>query len=86
MDYKKIASALLELVGGKSNIKSNATCMTRLRITVVDESKVNYAEIRKLEGVLGVVEGTTVQTIFGPGKVTKVGEEMAKLTGLQLGS
>ncbi|PKM64552.1 MAG: PTS trehalose transporter subunit IIBC [Firmicutes bacterium HGW-Firmicutes-20] len=86
MDYKKIAAALLELVGGKSNIKSNATCMTRLRITVVDESKVNYAEIKKLEGVLGIVEGTTVQTIFGPGKVTKVGEEMAKLTGLQLGS
>jgi sucrose PTS system EIIBCA or EIIBC component len=86
MDYKEIASSLLERVGGKSNIKANATCMTRLRITVIDESKVNYLEIKRLQEVLGVVAGTTVQIIFGPGKVTKVGEEFAKLTGLHLGT
>lgn len=86
MDYKGMASSLLERVGGKSNIKANATCMTRLRITVIDETKVNYLEIERLQGVLGVVAGTTVQIIFGPGKVTKVGEEFAKLTGLHLGT
>lgn len=85
MDYKNIAITLLEQVGGKSNIKANATCMTRLRITVIDESKVNYLEVKRLQGVLGVVAGTTVQVIFGPGKVTNVGEEFAKLTGLHLG-
>lgn len=86
MDYKEIASSLLERVGGKSNVRANATCLTRLRITVIDETKVNYLEIKHLHGVLGVVVGTTVQIIFGPGKVTRVGEEFAKLTELHLGT
>ncbi|MDP2813335.1 MAG: PTS transporter subunit EIIC [Erysipelotrichaceae bacterium] len=86
MDYKEIACLLLERVGGKSNIKANATCMTRLRLTVIDETIVNYLEIKRIQGVLGVVAGTTVQIIFGPGKVTKVGEEFAKLTELHLGT
>lgn len=86
MDYKQTATKLLELVGGKSNVTANATCMTRLRISVKNESLVDYDEIKKTEGVLGVVKGLTVQIILGPGKGIKVAEEMAKLTGLRLGS
>ncbi|NTW91494.1 MAG: PTS transporter subunit EIIB, partial [Erysipelotrichaceae bacterium] len=86
MDVKDIAKTLFELVGTKSNVKANATCMTRLRISVIDQSKVDVESIKKVEGVLGVVEGQTVQVILGPGKVNKVGEEFAKLTGLTLGS
>ena len=86
MDFKGVASALLAAVGTKSNVRANAACMTRLRVTVKDQSKVNVAEIKQLDGVLGVVEGETIQVIFGPGKVSKVGEEFAKLSGLFLGS
>ena len=86
MDVKDIAKTLFELVGTKNNVKANATCMTRLRISVIDQSKVDIESIKKVEGVLGVVEGQTVQVILGPGKVNKVGEEFAKLTGLTLGS
>ena len=86
MDVREVAKTLVDLVGSKSNVKANATCMTRLRISVLDQSKVDIEAIKKVDGVLGVVEGQTVQVILGPGKVNKVGEEFAKLTGLNLGS
>ncbi|MBS3938830.1 MAG: PTS transporter subunit EIIC [Peptococcaceae bacterium] len=85
MNYSQIATRLLKLCGGKENIQAHAACMTRLRITLKDEGMANYQDIKKVDGVLGVVEGITVQIIFGPGKVTKVGEELAGLTGLKLG-
>ena len=85
MDYKKIAQDVLFLVGGKENVASNATCMTRLRITTKDSSKVNVDEIKKIEGVMGVVDSDTIQIVFGPGKVDKVGVEFSELTGISLG-
>lgn len=86
MDYKEIAEEVLKSVGGKSNILSNVTCMTRLRITTKDSSKVKADEIKKIDGVLGVVESDTLQIVFGPGKVNKVGEQFAELTGIALGT
>lgn len=53
--------------------------MTRLRVTIKDDSIVKKADIRKLEGVLGLVEEETLQIIIGPGKVNKVTEEFGKL-------
>ena len=82
MDYKKISEALIELLGGTSNITSNAACMTRLRIGLKDTSKVEIERIKQVEGVLGVVESDTLQIVFGPGKVNKVLDEFYQLTGL----
>ena len=53
--------------------------MTRLRVTPNDESVVNKAALKKIDGVLGVVEEETLQIILGPGKVNKVTEEFGKL-------
>jgi len=59
----------LELVrafGGRSNIAVLDACITRLRITVQDKSKVNKAKLKTL-GASGVLEvGDSVQAIFGP--------------------
>ncbi|MFL0247657.1 PTS transporter subunit EIIC [Candidatus Clostridium stratigraminis] len=86
MDYKRIAQEVLNSVGGKSNVSANFTCMTRLRISLKDTSKVKLDEVKKIEGVLGVVESDTLQVVFGPGKVNKVGDEFASLTGIALGT
>jgi len=86
MDNKQLASEILKLVGGRENVIANASCMTRLRISVRDIDKVEFAEIKALDGVMGVVEQQTVQVVLGPGKVTRVMEEFAKLTGLAAGS
>lgn len=82
----EVAKQVLDNVGGRENIRGNATCMTRLHVTVVDTSKVNIDALKKIEGVMGVVSGQTVQIIFGPGKVNKVGAEFSELTKIPLGS
>ena len=79
MDYRQISIQLLEKLGGKENISSNAACMTRLRVGIRDMSRVDLAGVKKVEGVLGVVEGNTLQIVFGPGKVNKVLEEFYQM-------
>ena len=86
MDYAKTAQEVLTAVGGKENVSANMTCMTRLRISLVNYSKADMAALKKVDGVLVVVESETVQIVFGPGTVSKVGSEFAALTGLALGT
>lgn len=70
--YQQIAEALLPLVGGADNVESTANCMTRLRITLRDDTLANTTAVKKIPGVLGVVEDQTYQVILGPGAVTQV--------------
>lgn len=74
-----LAKNILEQLGGANNIDSYTHCMTRFRVTPKDESIVNKAAIKKMDGVLGLVEEETLQIILGPGKVNKVAEEFGKL-------
>lgn len=78
-ENKILAEKILEQLGGPANIGNYTHCMTRLRVTPNDESKVNKAAIKKIDGVLGVVEEETLQIILGPGKVNRVTEEFGKL-------
>lgn len=86
LSLKEIAKQVLVNVGGRENIRGNATCMTRLHVTVADTSKVNIEALKKIESVMGVVAGQTVQIVFGPGRVNKVGAEFSELTEIPLGS
>ena len=80
MVNKEIAENLIELVGGKSNIKSVVNCMTRCRLELKDFSKARIQEIKKSEGALGVVEADgQLQVIYGPGKVNKITQEVNKI-------
>lgn len=81
---KELAIKILNLVGNKENVSTATHCMTRLRITLKDESKVDIGEIKKVDGVMGCVnqEGQ-LQVILGPGKVNKVYTEFAKLSDIK---
>lgn len=82
MTNQEIAKNLIELVGGKENIKSVQNCMTRCRLELLDYSKVQMEELKKSEGALGVVQAEgQLQIIYGPGKVNKVTEEVNKIVG-----
>ena len=81
-NYKKIAEEVVEAVGGKSNIQENSTCMTRLHLTLADKSKVDLDRVKKIDGVMGTVDGEELQIVFGPGKVTKIGAEVSAITGI----
>jgi sucrose PTS system EIIBCA or EIIBC component len=83
---RAIAEAILEKIGGKDNLASVAYCMTRLRVVVKDSGLVNKEGLKKVEGVMGLVEqGGQLQIILGPGRVTKVANEVGALTGLKIG-
>lgn len=77
-----IAKQLVELVGGKENVKVVENCMTRCRLELVDPTKADIEAIKKAEGTLGVVEAKgQLQVIYGPGKVNKITEEVKKIVG-----
>ncbi len=85
MDYKKVASDILENVGGKENIKSMTHCFTRLRFVLRDSKKANKDVVSRLEGVIQVVEaGGQFQVVLGS-KVNKVYDQAVTLLGGEIG-
>jgi PTS system glucose-specific IIC component len=61
----EMAGALVKAFGGKENIVNLDACITRLRISVADISKVDQATLKKLGAAGVVVAGSGVQAIFG---------------------
>ncbi len=67
MDYQKLASTIVEKVGGTGNITKVIHCATRLRLTLKDESKAQTEALKKTPGVLSVViAGGQYQVVIGP--------------------
>lgn len=61
-----MAEALVLAFGGSSNIKTLDSCITRLRVEVINAEQVDKTSLKNL-GASGVVTvGTGVQAIFGP--------------------
>lgn len=83
MDYRKAASEVIRLIGGKDNIVSAAHCATRLRMVIADNSKVSKEALEEVEGVKGVFEASgQLQIIFGTGVVNKVYDEFIAIAGI----
>ena len=79
MDFRKVASELIKLSGGTSNITNVTHCSSRLRFIIKDKSAVDVDAIKKCEGVLGVVFTTDeLQMVFGK-NVIPVYTEASKL-------
>ncbi|EAC5194063.1 permease [Listeria monocytogenes] len=72
-------------VGGMENVSRIAHCMTRVRLGIVDSDLVDVAGLKKVPGVIGVVEDDTLQIIVGPGVVNKVASAMAEMAGVKIG-
>ncbi|EJT8157600.1 PTS transporter subunit EIIC [Listeria monocytogenes] len=72
-------------VGGMENVSRIAHCMTRVRLGIVDSDLVDVAGLKKVPGVIGVVEDDTLQIIVGPGVVNKVAGGMAEMAGVKIG-
>ena len=61
-----VSVMILQGLGGKQNISDVDCCATRLRITVVDEAKVDD-KLLKASGASGVIhKGNGIQVIYGP--------------------
>ncbi|AGU54017.1 PTS transporter subunit EIIC [Staphylococcus aureus] len=82
---QQLAERIIAAVGGMDNIDSVMNCMTRVRIKVLDENKVDDQELRHIDGVMGVIHDERIQIVVGPGTVNKVANHMAELSGVKLG-
>ena len=77
----QIAADVLAAVGGKENVSSVTHCMTRLRFILKDAGIPKEDEVKKIKGVIGVVQaGGQYQVIIGQ-NVSKVYDEVCKMGG-----
>ncbi|PTF05665.1 permease [Staphylococcus cohnii] len=82
---QKLAENIVNAVGGLENMENVINCMTRVRIKVHDENKVDYDKLKSTYGVIGVVKDDRVQVVVGPGTVNKVADHISEMSGVRLG-
>ncbi|WP_210139688.1 PTS transporter subunit EIIC [Staphylococcus sp. GDY8P120P] len=80
-----LAENIVDSVGGLDNMDNVINCMTRVRIKVIDENKIDYDKLKATEGVIGVVKDDRVQIVVGPGTVNKVASHISEISGVRLG-
>ncbi|WP_455544540.1 beta-glucoside-specific PTS transporter subunit IIABC [Intestinibacter sp.] len=78
MDYRNLATQILEYIGGENNVSHFEHCSTRLRFTLKDSNKVKVEELKQTKGVLGVVMAAQCQIIIG-NNVVEVYDEILKI-------
>lgn len=82
MKYKTLIDGILHNIGGKENIMQAAHCMTRLRLTLKDKSRVDKEALQKIDGVMGVVDsGVQTQIVVGT-EVASIYKELIEVVGL----
>src|SRR5476651_2790656 len=75
-----LATQILQRVGGEGNISKLENCMTRVRVEVFDEQKLDLTGIQTLTGIKGYIkQGEQHQFIVGPGAAAKVVDAMRAL-------
>lgn len=80
MDYKQVASAIVQGIGGESNIAGLTHCATRLRFTLRDDGAAQEDVVKGVKGVLGVARsGGQFQVIIG-NEVPKVFASIQEIT------
>ena len=73
MGNEDFAKKIIETLGGAENISSATNCMTRLRVHLKKQDENVFAELKKIDGVLGTnQDGNELQIILGPGKATNI--------------
>ena len=74
--------SILSAIGGQNNVARCGNCMTRLRLALHDEMLADHDEIKRIAGVMGVVESDSqLQIILGPGKAQTAAEMMNAMLG-----
>lgn len=77
--YQATAAVLRDLLGGSDNITALEHCVTRLRLSLTDRSRVNDTALRDHPAVLGLLERDTFQIIVGPAAVAPLAAALRHL-------
>lgn len=79
MNNKELANKIMLLIGGENNVSHLTHCVTRLRITLKDDSIADKNQLKTLPGVLGVAESNgQLQVVLG----NRVSGVFAEINGL----
>ncbi|MCL7747733.1 PTS system trehalose-specific EIIBC component [Halalkalibacter alkaliphilus] len=79
-DFIESAKQILAALGGKDNIASATHCVTRLRLALVDEEKVDKKALENIDVVRGSFSTSgQFQVVIGQGTVDKVYKELVSL-------
>lgn len=77
-NYNGLANSIIQYVGGKENVDGLVHCVTRLRFTLKDVSKVEVDKLDDLEGVISTLNsGGQFQVVIG-NEVADVYDEVCK--------
>ncbi|MCM3585919.1 PTS system trehalose-specific EIIBC component [Mesobacillus maritimus] len=80
---KKSVEQIVQAVGGKDNISAATHCVTRLRLALKDEGKVDKESLENVSLVKGSFSTNgQFQVVIGQGTVDKVYKEMVAITGI----
>ncbi|MDO5034001.1 MAG: PTS glucose/sucrose transporter subunit IIB [Actinomycetaceae bacterium] len=72
------ADEIVAGLGGKENIESFESCITRLRVEVRDAEKIDDAALKQA-GAFGVVKvGRVIQVVVGP-EADEIADEVGQL-------
>lgn len=83
-DYDALAQAVVEKIGGVDNIVSVTHCVTRLRFKLKDEGKADTDAVKKIQGVMAVVQaGGQYQVVIGD-DVDDAYQAVGRIAGVQL--
>lgn len=80
--YTKLASDILDAVGGSGNIEKVTHCATRLRLFLKDDSNVSLQEIDKIPGVVSAIKNAGQHQIVIGQHVSGVYDEFVDLAGI----
>lgn len=83
-DEKVLARQIYDVIGGPQNVRGVVNCMTRVRLDILDDDKVDEIKLRQIDGVLGIVHRENLQVVLGPGLSMKVAQEMGKIANVRV--
>ena len=87
-DYLQTAKDVMEAIGGSENVIASDVCMTRLRLSLEDASRIDLDHLNRVRSVLGVMRRSEhgYDVIFGPSVIDGVYRDFVELSGSGAGS
>ncbi|MFQ2050577.1 PTS transporter subunit EIIB [Aeromonas veronii] len=78
---------IIQAIGGRDNITNCGHCMTRLRLSLADSLYADRDTIKRIAGVMGVIESDNqFQIVLGPGKAQTACEMMNGMLSTDAGT
>lgn len=78
-NYAAVSQSIVDAIGGTDNVGAVTHCMTRLRFVLNDDSRVDIAKLKAINGVMGVVRSENQCQVIIGNTVSQAYAEVLKL-------